>query len=63
MQDGCEVNMDSYMAPHGSCFVVTWIIYKNDLLEVGLTVKCETISLRSLTIVDLLYFIMCENPA
>jgi hypothetical protein len=31
--------MDSYMASNGSCFMVTWIIFKNHLLEVGLTQK------------------------
>jgi hypothetical protein len=33
MQDGCKV----YMAPNGSCFMVTWIVFKNHLLDVGLT--------------------------
>ena len=28
MQDGCKVYMDSYMASNGSCFMVTWIIFK-----------------------------------
>ena len=37
MQDGCKVYMGSYMVPNGSCFVVTWTILKNHLLEVGLT--------------------------
>jgi hypothetical protein len=32
-----KVYMDSYMAYDGSCFVVTWIIFQNHLLEVGLT--------------------------
>ena len=36
MQDGCKVYMDSYMASNGSCFMVTWTIFKNHLLEVGL---------------------------
>ena len=36
MRDGCKVYMDSYMASNGSCFTVTWIIFKNHLLEVGL---------------------------
>jgi hypothetical protein len=45
MQDGCKVYMDSYMASNGSCFKVTWIIFKNHLLEVGLTQNRETISL------------------
>jgi hypothetical protein len=29
MQDGCKVYMDSYMAPNGPCFMVTWTIFKN----------------------------------
>ena len=33
MQDGCKV----YMVLNGSCFMVTWIIFENHLLEVGLT--------------------------
>ena len=37
MQDGCKVSMDSYMASSGSCFMVTWTIFKDHLLEVGLT--------------------------
>ena len=28
MQDGCKVYMDSYMALNGSCFMVTWTIFK-----------------------------------
>jgi hypothetical protein len=39
MQDGCKVYMDSYMSSNGSCFMVTWTIFKNHLLEVGLTQK------------------------
>ena len=54
--------MDSYMASNGSCFMVTWIIFKNHLLEVGLTQNEETMALQMLTTVDLLYFIMCEDP-
>ena len=38
MQDGCQVlYMDAYMASNGSCFMITWIIPQNHLLEVGLT--------------------------
>ena len=37
IQDGCKVYMDSYMASYGSCFMATWIIFKNHLLEVNLT--------------------------
>jgi hypothetical protein len=29
MQDGCKVCMVSYMALCGSCFMVTWILFKN----------------------------------
>ena len=37
MHDGCEVYMDSYIVLNGSCFMVTWTIFKNHLLVVGLT--------------------------
>ena len=57
MQDGCEVYMDSYMASTGSCFMVTWTIFKNHLLEVDLTQNRETMSLRTLTTVDLIYYV------
>ena len=62
MQDGCEVYMVSYMASNGSCFMVTWIIFNNHLLEVGLKQNQETMALRTLTTVDLFYLIMCEDP-
>ena len=62
MQDACNVYMDSYMALNGPCFMVTWIIFENHLLEVGLTQNRETMTLRTLTTVGLFYFIMCENP-
>ena len=35
MQDGYKVYMDSYMASYESCFMVTWTISKDHLLEVG----------------------------
>ena len=54
--------MDSYMASNGSCFMLTWTIFKNHLLEVDLTQNWETMALRVLTTVDLVYFIMCEDP-
>ena len=54
--------MDCYMASNGSCFMVTWTIFKNRLLEVGLTQNRETMVLRMFTTVDLFYFIMCEDP-
>ena len=59
MQDGCEVDLDSYMASNGSCFMVTWTIFKNRLLEVGLTQNRQTMAL---TTVGEFYFIMCEDP-
>jgi hypothetical protein len=62
MHDGREVYMDFYMASNGSCFMVTWIIFKNHLFEVGLTQNQETMAFRMLTTVDLFYFIMCEDP-
>ena len=62
MQDGCKVYMDPYMALNGSCFMVIWTIFKNHLLEAGLTQNGETMALRTLVIVDLFYFIMCEDP-
>ena len=62
MQDGCKVYMDSYMALIGSCFMVTWTIFKNHLLEVGLTQNQETMALQTLTTDDLIYLIMCEDP-
>ena len=62
MQDGCKVYTDSYMTSNGSCFIVTWTIFKNHLLEVGLTQNWETMVLRMLTTIDLFYFIMCEDP-
>ena len=48
MQDGCQVYMDSYMALNGSCFMVTWIIFNNHLLEVDLTQNQETMHFERL---------------
>ena len=64
MQDGYKVYMDSYMASNGSCFMVTWAIFKNHLLEVGLTCTQdrETTALQTLTTIVLLYFNMCADP-
>ena len=58
MQDGCKVYMDS----NGSCFMVSWTIFKNHLLEEGLPQNRETMELWTLTTVGLVYFIMCEDP-
>jgi hypothetical protein len=62
MQDGCEVYVDSYMALNRACFMLTWTIFQNHLLDVGLTQNRQTIALRTLTTVDIFYYIMCENP-
>ena len=62
MQDECKVYIDFYVASNGSCFMVTWAIFKTHLLEVGLTPNQETMALRTLTTIDLFYFIMCEDP-
>ena len=42
--------------------MVTWTIFENRLLEVGLTPNQETMALRMLITIDLLYFIMGEDP-
>ena len=62
MQDGCKVDMDSYMASNGSCIMVTGIVFKNHFLEVGLTQNQKTMALRNLTTVDSFYFIVREDP-
>ena len=41
----CKVYMDFYIALNGSCFMITWTIFKNYLLEVGLTQNRETMAL------------------
>jgi hypothetical protein len=58
IQDGCKIYMNSYMASSRSCFMVTWTIFKNHLLEVGLSQNRETMALGMLTIIDLFYYIM-----
>ena len=63
LQDRCKVYMDPYMARNGSCFMDTWIIFKNHLLEVRLPQnRWETMTLRRLTTVGLFGFIKYENP-
>jgi hypothetical protein len=63
MRDGCKVYIDSYMAPNGSCFMVTWIIIKYHHLEVDLTQNKATMALQNLTTIYSIYFILCEDPA
>ena len=62
MQDGCKIYMDTYMASSGSCFMVTWTMFKNHLLEVGLTQNQGIMAFQMLTTIDVFYFIMCEHP-
>ena len=62
MQAGCKIYMNSYMALDGSCFMATFTVFKNHLLEVDLTQDRETMILRTITNVDLFKFIMCEDP-
>ena len=50
--------MDFYMALNRPCFMVTWMVLKNHLLEVGLTQNRETMALCTLTTIDLVYFII-----
>ena len=52
MHHGCKVYTDSYMASNGSCFMVTWIVPKNRLLEVDRTQNWEIMALRMLTTVS-----------
>jgi hypothetical protein len=54
--------MDSYMASNGSSFMVTWTIFINYLLEVGLIQDWETMALWTLTTVDLFHFFHVEGP-
>ena len=59
-----KVYMDSYMASNGSCFMVTWIIFKNHLLEVGLTQNWETWhSECSQPLIDFIWFHHVWEPA
>ena len=62
VQDGCKVYMESCMAANESCFMVTWVIFIIHLLEVGLTLNQETMVLRNLTTIDLLYFYHVSGP-
>ena len=40
MQDKCRVYMDSYIRSNGSCFMVSWILFKNHVYsKVGLNTK------------------------
>ena len=39
IQDGCTIYMDSYMTSNESCFMVTWTIFNNHLLEASPNTK------------------------
>ena len=64
----CKMDVKSTWIPtwhrmdHVSCFMVKWTIFKNHILEVGLTQNHDTMTLWNLTIVKLSHFIMCEDP-
>ena len=60
--DGCRVYMNSYTASNGSSFMVAWTMFRNHLLEVGLTQNHETMAIWPLITVGLFYLIMCEDP-
>jgi hypothetical protein len=55
--------MDSYMASNGSCFMVTLIILKNHVLEVGLTQNRETMTLQTLLNYCLILLCHAWGPA
>ena len=65
----CECKMDVKSTwiptwhPMDHVFMVTRIIFKNHLLEVGPTQNQETMALGTLTTTDLFYSIMCEDPS
>jgi hypothetical protein len=42
--------------------MVTLIFFLNHLLEAGLTQNRETMAFQMLAIIDLFYFMMCEDP-
>ena len=62
MQDGCKVYVDSSMASNGSCFMVTWTIYKKPPLGGRSNTKPGHMALQMFITVDLFLFIMCEDP-
>ena len=62
----CTMDVKSTWIPtrasNGSCFMVTWTIFQNHLLKVGLIQNWEIMALWNLTTAGLLYFITCEDP-
>jgi hypothetical protein len=61
MQGGCKVYMDGTWHPMDHVSWSLGLFFKNRLLEVGLTQNRETMALRTMTTVDLFYYIMCED--
>ena len=53
--------MDPYMASNRSCLMVTWIIFKNHLLEIGLTQNHENMALRTLTTIKKYFILSCAR--
>ena len=54
--------MDSNMASNGPCFMVSWTVFKNHLLEVGLTQnRWETMALRTVISVDFFNVVLCAR--
>jgi hypothetical protein len=41
--------------------MVTWVVFKNHLFDVGLTQTRETMAFRTLTTVDLFYCVMYKT--
>ena len=60
-----KMDVKSTWNPSSMASNVSWslgLFFRSRLLEVGLTQNWETMALRNLTTVDLLYFVMCEDP-
>jgi hypothetical protein len=66
MQDGSKVHMDSYMASNGSCFMVTWTIFKTPLGGRSNTKPGDhgTLNFHNswFFIFFIFFIIMCEDP-
>ena len=62
MQDGGKVYMSHIWHRMDHVSRSLGLSFKNHLLEVGLTQNREIMALQMLTNVDLIYFIMCEDP-
>ena len=61
LQDEYKVYMGSYMALNESCSMVTLIILKHHLLDVGSTQNHKTTTLWTFTTIDLFYIIIRED--